>query len=225
MITDDLISEERFASRGKRLRLGGGPARHLALAWCRSRSWGRWLGAGSGQHPGLSTPSYPQVGFGGTVRQLDRGTLIIMPNPADDLPRDVRELLRRNRGVVLTADAKQAGLSEARLRRLTAASKLRRLTHGAYVDAKAFADLDRWQRFKLEARAFGLLCGPNSFLTGWGCTAVRDFPTLGPAAEAGDGRPTEGHVTEAVHRNGWPSGRSRSPVGTPLAARTAAGDE
>jgi hypothetical protein len=103
-----------------------------------------------------------------------------MPNPADDLPRDVRELLSRNRGVVLAAEAKQAGVSEARLRRLTAASKLRRLIHGAYVDAKAFADLDRWQRFRLEARAFGLMCGPGSFLTGWGCIAVRDFPTLGP---------------------------------------------
>ncbi|HEX6339075.1 MAG TPA: type IV toxin-antitoxin system AbiEi family antitoxin domain-containing protein [Jiangellaceae bacterium] len=103
-----------------------------------------------------------------------------MPNPADDLPRDVRELLRRNRGVLLAADAKQAGLSEARLRRLTAAGKLRRLTHGAYVDAKAFGELDEWQRFMSEARAFALLCGPGSFLTGWGCAAVRDFPTLGP---------------------------------------------
>ena len=103
-----------------------------------------------------------------------------MSTPPDDLPRDIRALLRRNQDVLVTSGAKQAGISESRLRRLTAAGELRRLAHGAYVDAKAFAKLDKWERFKLEARAFALMAGEGSFLTGWACVAIREFPTLGP---------------------------------------------
>lgn len=102
-----------------------------------------------------------------------------MPRPRDDLPDEVRDLLRRHNGVLLAADAKKARLSESMLRRLVAANRLRRLAQGAYVNAKAFDVLDSWQRFTLRARAFGLMCGPHSFLTGWACTAIREFPTLG----------------------------------------------
>ncbi len=96
-----------------------------------------------------------------------------------NIPDDVQELLRLNDGVLLTADARKAGISESRLSRLAAADRLRRLVHGAYVDAEAFANLDDWQRFTMRARAFGLLSAPDSYLTGWACTAIKGYPTLG----------------------------------------------
>lgn len=99
---------------------------------------------------------------------------------ANDLPRDVREILRRNHGVLLVADAAKVGVSESRHRRVVAANRLRRLGPGAYVDANGFVAVGEWQRFALKARAFALKSGPDSFLTGWGCIALRDYSTLGP---------------------------------------------
>ncbi|MFW6205252.1 MAG: type IV toxin-antitoxin system AbiEi family antitoxin domain-containing protein [Actinomycetota bacterium] len=95
------------------------------------------------------------------------------------IPGDVRELLRRHDGVLLTADAKKAGVSESRLSRLAASGRLERAVHGAYVDAEVYAQLDEWQRFAMRARAFGLLSASDSFLTGWACTVIRGYPTLG----------------------------------------------
>jgi hypothetical protein len=145
-----------------------------------------------------------------------------MPKPSGELPSDVQDLLLRNHGVLLAADARGAGISDSKLRRLTAAGKLRRLAQGVYVEAAAFDALDDWQRFALQARAFGLRCGQDAFLTGWACTAIRRFPTLGrpptlpTAIRPKDGRRepfigTEGRVVvahlPAAHR--WTLGRLR----------------
>lgn len=108
------------------------------------------------------------------------------------VPDDVRDLLRRNDGVLLTADAKKAGFSASRLSRLVASGRLKRLVHGAYVDADAFANLDEWQRFAMQARAFGLLSAAGSFLTGWACTVIRGYATLGrPPRQATVVRPKD----------------------------------
>jgi hypothetical protein len=65
-----------------------------------------------------------------------------MPKPSGELPSDVRDLLRRNHGVLLATDAREARISESKLRRLTVADKLRRLAQGAYVETAAFDALD-----------------------------------------------------------------------------------
>lgn len=95
------------------------------------------------------------------------------------IPADVRELLRRYNGVLLTADAQRAGIPRSRLSRLVANGQLTRLVQGAYASADEFENVDEWQRFAMRSRAFGLLSAPASYLTGWACTAIRGYPTLG----------------------------------------------
>jgi hypothetical protein len=95
------------------------------------------------------------------------------------IPDDVRDLLRRHNGILLTADAQRAGIPRSRLSRLVASGQLERLVHGAYTSTEALAALDDWQRFAMRARAFGLVSAPNAYLTGWACTAIRGYPTLG----------------------------------------------
>ena len=96
--------------------------------------------------PSAAPPCYPQLRTGRRFDPPDDGTLITMPTPSGELPSDVRDLLLRNHGVLLAADARGARISDSKLRRLTAAGKLRRLAQGVYVEAAAFDALDDWQR-------------------------------------------------------------------------------
>jgi hypothetical protein len=95
------------------------------------------------------------------------------------LPDDICELLRRHDGVLLTADARRAGITRSRLSRLAFGGQLTRLVHGVYTSADEFAGLDDWQRFAMRARAFALMGAPNSYLTGWAGVVIRGFPTVG----------------------------------------------
>jgi hypothetical protein len=58
------------------------------------------------------------------------------------IPDDVRDLLRRHNGILLTADAQRAGVPRSRLSRLVAGGLLERLVHGAYASTDALAELD-----------------------------------------------------------------------------------
>lgn len=127
----------------------------------------------------LSTPHSTVAGLSTisvspTVRNQAAAKLIDMHG----IPDDVRDLLRRHDGILLSADAQRAGVPRSRLSRLVAGGQLERLVHGAYASTDALAELDDWQRFATRARAFGLLSAPNAYLTGWACTAIRGYPTL-----------------------------------------------
>ena len=167
----------------------------------------------------------PQLGRARTTRSPAGASLTTMSIAADDLPRDVREILRRNHGVLLVADAAKVGVSESRLRRLVAANQLRRLGPGVYVDAKGLVAVGEWQRFALKARAFALKCGPDSFLTEWGLHRRPRLLHTRPAAEISNRHPAQVSRPKAVHRYGRPCRRRQHPGGAPVAPRAPAGDQ
>jgi hypothetical protein len=101
------------------------------------------------------------------------GSTIMSP-----LPRDVRELIDSHGGVIDTASAKQAGLSDGRLRKLASNGHLTRIIAGCYALPDVAEGLTAWERFELRARAFAMSV-PDSYLTGWGATIAWKLPTLG----------------------------------------------
>src|SRR5690606_15770215 len=124
-------------------------------------------------------PRCPQMSIEPADRVRGSERLVGMGRRTTELPAEVREVISRGGGILRASAAVAAGVSESRLRRLTAAGLLTRVAKGSYVDAKAMRKLDEWQRVAVRAKAFVLSCGPDVYLTGWASTVLRGLPALG----------------------------------------------
>jgi hypothetical protein len=123
------------------------------------------------------------------------------------LPTDIAELFARYGGVIDTATARRAGLSEARLRHAARAGKIYRLGPGIYVRADP-AELGAWDQFMLRGRAFAMAHSPSALVTGWAATKHWRLPTLGrppalpsavrPVGSGGPFTSARGRMTEAT---------------------------
>lgn len=101
-----------------------------------------------------------------------------VPKLLTEIPQDVRGLLRASRGMFSLADAREAGITPGRIRRLLDARLLVRVGDGIYVSAAAYQSLDAWERFHVQARAFSTSCS-TAFLSGWSAVVMWRLPTVG----------------------------------------------
>jgi Transcriptional regulator, AbiEi antitoxin len=94
------------------------------------------------------------------------------------MPDDVRGLLRTHNGLFRLAEARQAGITHGRVRRLLDAHLLTRVGDGTYVSTAGYRTLDAWELYQVRGRAFSASC-PAAFLTGWSAVVMWRLPTVG----------------------------------------------
>ncbi len=101
-----------------------------------------------------------------------------MPRTLAALPEDLRGLLAVTHGMFTAAEARRAGITDGRVRRLVGARLLRRVGYGIYVSAAEYEALDAWGRHRVRARAFSAACKVG-YLTSWSAVVTWGLPTIG----------------------------------------------
>jgi hypothetical protein len=101
-----------------------------------------------------------------------------MPRILVTLPEDVRGLLSANDGLFRLCQARQAGITHGRIRRLVDAQLLTRVGDGIYVSAQEYQAIDAWERFQIRSRALSIAYA-KAFLTGWSAVSIWRLPTVG----------------------------------------------
>lgn len=104
---------------------------------------------------------------------------MITMRASDQLPADVAALLE-GRGVFRVADARAAGISSPRIRRLARANLLTVVAPGCYVSTARLAPLDAWEKHRELARAFALSCDVPVLVTSWAAAYQWKLRMAGP---------------------------------------------